>query len=221
MEDMVAIQLTLQNEVDSVKNMLTGIQETIDCLIDENHELKNENAILENRIRKLENYNDEILQRSMECDLEICGVPEAENENLDEVIQTMMTSLKLEANPGYINDVYRKKIKNKNSGMPGPIIIKFNRKSYRDALLAEKKIKKKLDSSLIFPDAGQENIRPIYINECITNFRKLIHKNARELMKKDIFKFVWIKDGKILVRKSAESNIINIRSIDDLNAYYK
>lgn len=183
-------------------------QETIDNLIDENHELKNENAILENRIRKLENYNDERLQCSMECDIEICGVPEAEHENLDEVIDTMMTSLKLKANPGYIRDAYRKKIKENNSGMPAPIIIKFSRKSYRDAVLNEKKIKKKLDSSLIFPDSGHENIRPIYINECITNLRKIL-------------KFVWIKDGKILVRKSEKSKVINIRSIDDLNAYYK
>lgn len=101
--------------------------------------MKNANSILENRIVKLECADDDRSQSLLESDLEICGVPSLPDENLQSIVSILASSLDITISEPSIVDVYRKTVKSDKSGLPAPIIVKFQRKSVKDEFMVKKK----------------------------------------------------------------------------------
>lgn len=90
------------------------------------------------------------------------------------------------------------------SGLPPPIIIKFNKKVDKELVLKNKK-GITLDTSLIYPDSEK---RYIYINENMTKYYKQLFKKARDLKRKNTVKFAWFKNGKVFIKKTDDSQSI-------------
>lgn len=114
----------------------------------------------------------------------------------------------VELTPENIISVNRVATASRNSGLPKSIIVRLNDKSKRDMLI---KNRKKL--------MHNNNMRPIYITEQLTTKQQFVFKKARDLKRQNVIKFTWVKDGKILVRKTMDSKAVNITDITDLNAF--
>lgn len=58
----------------------------------------------------------------------------------------------------------------------------------------------------------------LYINEHLTKKNQTILYETKQNAKKKNFKFVWVRDCKILVRKNETSRIFTIRSLEDMES---
>lgn len=83
--------------------------------------------------------------------------------------------------------------------------------------MAARKVRTDLCVGEIFPECGGQNgKRLIYINHSLTFDNKLLFNKCQELKKRHNVKFLWIKNGKILMRNSENSNIFVIESESNL-----
>lgn len=63
--------------------------------------------------------------------------------------------------------------------------------------------------------AGRKS--PIYVSEHLSPAAKKLHAEARIAAKAKSYRFVWVRYGRIYVRKNEEADLIHIRNPSDLN----
>ena len=204
----------LQGNIEEIRNEMLNYKNLAEKLTAENKKISDENKSLKTRLEYIEeniNYNKE---QHLKNNLLIYGIPRCENENTDVIIQEITKHLGVNIQPGEIISTYRKALKNNPSGIPAPIIIKFNNNKIKSEIMTARR-KKNLNTEIL----KIQNItkRPIYINEQLTQLKQNIYKNARELKKSHNCKYVWTKNGDIFIRKTDNSQIIKIKSITQIN----
>lgn len=58
----------------------------------------------------------------------------------------------------------------------------------------------------------------VFINERLTKFKRMLFSQTRLVAKSKQYKFIWLSNSDILVRKNENSNIIKIRSPEDVES---
>lgn len=56
----------------------------------------------------------------------------------------------------------------------------------------------------------------IYLNESLTSRSRLLLKAARDIKQKKQFKYLWVRNATILLRKKEGDPVIMIKSFEDL-----
>lgn len=99
-----------------------------------------------------------------------------------------------------------------------PIITQFSNRSTNDDFLVKCKSRKPVTvTGLIFEDSSTV---PIYVNEHLTPYYRDQMTRAKDKVEENgskKYKYVWFKNSKLFIRKSEASNIIRIRSINNLS----
>ncbi|KAG8300561.1 hypothetical protein J6590_073413 [Homalodisca vitripennis] len=95
---------------------------------------------------------------------------------------------------------------------PPGIIIKFVRRFDKEELLKKRRVKRTLSIRHI----GRSDDRPIYVNESLSPARRRLYAMARRVQKEKDLKFLWVRNGKIFLRKEENSPIKVITCQDDL-----
>lgn len=177
-------------------------------------QIKNFNATnasnLNKTITNIEN------QKLLQKNIEICGWPVTENENLVNNFTSLLTKFKIDSNGNNFTVMRTKENKERNSGLPPPVLVSFNN-------IEEKtKIRKALQSNRIkAQDCGfVDNNRPIYVNDHLTKRNKYLLQQAKERKKRGIYNYVWTSNGDVLVRKDATSKVIRILDIASFDVQY-
>lgn len=99
---------------------------------------------------------------------------------------------------------------------PKPIIVKLLHKKRRDDILAAAKTKR-LESDHSAPGLKIENLsNRLFINEHLTSLTKSLLKSAKDAAKAKNYKYVWVREGCVYVRKDDHSRISRIFSADDV-----
>lgn len=109
---------------------------------------------------------------------------------------------------------------NKEGDRPRTVIVKLRSPRHRDAMLAavakfNKSNPKSKLSSQHLGIAGSP--KPIFVAEHLTPANKSLHAAARLKAKKESYKFVWVRNGRIYVRKDEYSPALLIRNLDSLD----
>jgi hypothetical protein len=164
--------------------------------------------MLTDRVRELEQIN---LSRN----LEISGIKQLPNENLWSTIKRLgeLTGSKTDVKAA-VEDVKRVYAKTEKS--PGPIIVTF-----KDTMEREKWIKARYQPNMnnadLFKTSNNDDKKErIYINEHLTVFFKGLLWAAKNKAKECNYKFVWVKNGRIMARKSEETKYIRINNAEDV-----
>lgn len=144
-----------------------------------------------NIIQQLKEYEDKVdqLQQEMKSrNLIINGIPETQNEIVNEKIISICHSLNIDLDEGHISKCYRfgKKIENKQR----PILIKFHYEKHRDNILSKRKL---FYSS------------KIGIKEDLTKKRYNIFKDA---VRQFGFKNVWSSNGRIKIKSNERTYLV-------------
>lgn len=197
------------NKISDFEGMLHGMSN----LIKITEGLKSENAQLRERISSMNQRLNAVEQHSRSNSVEIQDIPEKSGENLLQIIDTIGTSLGHSIARSDIDYVTR--VPTKLPSKPKHIVVRFVSKLNRDAFLAKAKTKCQENENRGLEIEGLSN--KFYINEHLTTMNKILHKATREAAKQHRYKFVWIKNGNILVRKSDTSRIMNISSEADIS----
>lgn len=160
-------------------------------------------------------------QRQLSNVLEISGVTELEGENLHHIVMTMASKVGVDLSDLEIDSVSRagpRRLANstaKDNQLPRPIVARILRRAKKDELLRAAKTRHQLSTDGIV--AGPTS--RIYINERLTYTNRILFRNARLRARQCNFRFCWVRDGEIYIRKAEKKPAILIRSTDDLDKH--
>ncbi|XP_063823755.1 uncharacterized protein LOC135073500 [Ostrinia nubilalis] len=177
--------------------------------------LSKEVDIYNRRIANLERDFNIQQQRERLNNIELAGVPENNKEDLAQLLLSICEILGVQASKDDIVSIHRVPKKLPNAKSPKNIIAKMSSQLIKDKIISAIRRKKGLTTN----DLGltpSSDPRRIYINEHLTPFFKMIHTKTRETAAGAAYQHVWIRNGKIFVRKNDASPAINIVDVMDL-----
>ncbi|XP_073999150.1 uncharacterized protein [Rhodnius prolixus] len=190
------------------------LQAKVDSLIAQVDVLTSEKKALEGKVSELL-VTVEVLKQASRCKtVEIHNVPLVQGENANDLLNKIGTAL--DVNVGEVDFVYRAKPGPSivDPPRPPPIIATFLRQCTRDDLITRRKVKRDFSTRHI-GWATQEN-HIIYINESLTPYFKKLYGAARAAKKSNIVKYVWVKNGRVLIRKADGAPVIVVHKLDDI-----
>lgn len=93
-------------------------------------------------------------------------------------------------------------------------MIDFRSKSYRDSFLRAYKGNK---DGIKTSDIGFDGIEStIYVNESLSQDTRRIFNATRKFSKENGYRYCWIQDGRVLLRRDETSGIVRITTEKDL-----
>lgn len=171
-------------------------------------------AALSTQIQALENKVADLEQQARQCNIEICNLPERRNENLVHILESIGNAINQPIRMSEIASIHRVPHADQTNSRPKNIIVKFASRLLRDNVVSAYRAVKGLDTTKLSM-AGSPH--KIFVNEHLTLKNKLLFRQCREIARKHEYKYVWVKHGTILVRKSDTAAVIAIRSPRDVS----
>lgn len=163
------------------------------------------------QVAKLERSLNDKEQWLRSNNAEIKGVPQKHGENLLDIVAKIGSKISYPISKCNINYVAR--VPSRDSEQAKPIIVAFtNRYMKEDFVAAARSLK-----YLVPTDIDLQGSSKIYINDHLTVQNKQLLTKAKAAAQQFEFQYVWVKHAKILVRKNSTSNIIKIRTENDLH----
>lgn len=179
----------------------------VDRIAEENVELKRNVITLSNRLNEFE-------QGARMNDVEIAGIPEKNGENLLVIVQSIGVAVKCPFNEKDVDVVHRvqcfDKSKTKN------IIVRFQSRQLKNKLVASSRIYVRENGVLKLNNINYDSNSLFYVNEHLMPERKLLFLKAKKFCSENNIKYIWVKDCKILARKTEHTRIKLINSFNDL-----
>lgn len=200
----------MSDEFDHVKNELQDYKEANQRVLKENELLKHAVSDLSIRVNLLE-------QNTRQQNIEINGVPENKSENLISTVVQLGKAVSSTLKENCIISAVRVRKLDPQSTSPRAIIVKMNSTSTRDEILASvmnyNKIHpdNKLNSHLLGYGGAK---KPIFVSEHLSPLNKQIHAATRKAARAKEYKYVWVRDGRILVRKADGIQAKQVRSLE-------
>ncbi|XP_026746897.1 uncharacterized protein LOC113508126 [Trichoplusia ni] len=206
------------------------LSEKYDVLLAEHEESKKKISHLEKSIQNannkcvylekanmaLEQKLHDIEQSSRKQNIEIIGIEQLPEENPMQIINKL--GQLLEVNSENVEWASRHQ-QRKTNDKPAPIVVSFKSTNMEDRNVW---LTNRLKLKNIYSDAitGGSQKNKIYINEDLTKHTRELLWNTKNQLKEK-FKYIWIHNGKILVKKSDGDNSTWIKSEDDLRELLK
>lgn len=198
-----------QQELDrKTVESLSKDMKAVQCFKHEIEEVKKQNA----ELKYIINDNE---QRERLLNLEIMGIPEFKDEKLSEFITQIASKGGVVLEIGDIIHVNRVSPRSKVQGRPRVIIAKMRTRLLKDNIVAGTRKCHLTTKALNIPGDS----RPIYVNEHLTVFNKLLLKKCKEQAKNKQYQYVWSKNGKIFIRKNDTAPALLISKEDDLKKF--
>ncbi|XP_022163152.1 uncharacterized protein LOC111028725 [Myzus persicae] len=191
-------------ELSLISSMEKNIEELTKSIV--NEKIITENKRLSDEVAVLKYKVDEIEQHNLGITVEISGIPKTTNENcvliVEEIGKKTNTELKvLEANR--INFFNSKQ---------NIILAKLDTLDMRKNLIRNVK-SMKLTTDKIY---NKWPVEKVFVNERLTKSKRALFAQTRSAAKDKQYKFVWLSNADILVRKDEKSKITKIKSSQDI-----
>lgn len=207
-----------QTSVEFCSNQIDDFTKLVKNLIEENVVLTKKYNGLEDKYKQLEKetnslkiISEENLQYNRNRNLIVSGIPDIKNENLVDIAIMLSNSIDVSVTAHDIQAIHRL---SRNSEKANPIIIQFTNRLVRDKFLENCKSRRPTTTN-IYKDLRPS---PIYVNEHLTPYFKNLMNEAKKktINNEKVYKFVWFKNSKLLVRKAENEPVIRVTSIKDL-----
>lgn len=210
-EGMFTKQENLINKrVNKMETIITDLEVNIKQYLESMNEVKEEIVSLKSEMSNLKNEIECEKQYARSRNILIVGIPEEKGENTEDKILKLFTAMGQDIRK---QDFITHRLK-KNRLNKSPILVQFNNKKIRDAMIRQaRKLRPKLS---IFNEPNQQEDGPIYFNDHLTpHFSSLLQEAKRYKVTKG-YNFVWINGSRIFLRKDMNSKPIVIKNKDDL-----
>lgn len=213
---------------------IKALSDSIGACREEMAGLRTEFTEIKGKIQRFESYETEIKELRDEMNdlrsqlnnrermqvlnnIEIAGVNEHNGENLSQIVSNIAVKLGVDLDNKDVDYVARAgrrtRDANNTSGRPRSIIVRFTRRAPRNEILHAARTRRNLTTDQMdLPGTPTA----IYINEHLIKFDRQLYGKARSFGREREFKYVWRKNGRILVRKTDGGTVYHIQSEDDL-----
>lgn len=217
----------LSTQINDFKQSMDFLNEQFEKLRADNiaqqssiNSLKKENESLRGTVNNLVSRLNQIDQISRAPNLEIQCVPENKSENLISLVKQVGRVVDCPISESDIHYCSRVAKNNSESLRPRNILIKFSHPRLRDNFLAavitfnKKNPSEKLNTSHL--GIGGDKKSAVYVAENLSPENKSLHAAARSHAKQFNYKFVWVRGGRIFMRKTESSGYIYVRDMETL-----
>ncbi|KAF6215731.1 hypothetical protein GE061_000063 [Apolygus lucorum] len=177
-------------------------------------ELQVQNTELKGYIKRLEDRLLDSEQNALIKTVEISGIPISPGFSVTECVLSVGDAIKFDMNESMIDNCFRRRLLT-GSTQPGVISLTFNRQQEKDKFVSLARKKRDLSIRDIGIIEGEHN--RIYVNESLTFVKRQILKQAKIFKRNHNFKFVWVRNGRILMKKDEESIPVDIKKIEDFD----
>lgn len=231
------IKKMVQSEIKSVvQDLECNMTSTVDYICAEQAALKSQISDKNNTIKKLEIENNQLQSdlntlnkrllsietMSRSFNIEVQAVPESRSENVLLLFQKLCSTIGMTIENNQITACRRVAKMDAKSNRPRNILVTLSSPRLRDSILSlarrfNKSHVKNADKMLNSSHLGiTDKLCRIYVTEHISPQCKALYAETRKIAKQKNYQFVWVKFGRIFVRKNEESSSINIKHLDCL-----
>ena len=208
---------------------------SLDFLSNEYHELTRFRVFAEKEFKRFNNcleeltghFNkiataiDEMQKYSYQYNLKILGLPELSHQNEQEsavhstnLCVRLFNEMGVEVKSHDIDIAHRIPSRNSLAG-PRPIICKFVRRLVRNQIIAARKEASKVKPEAIDLPPNADLSRVLIVEHLTPNVQNLLFE-TKQYQKQHNFKFCWVRNFNIYLRKTEDSDQISIRCSRDL-----
>lgn len=139
------------------------------------------------------------------------GIPDANNENVLDIIIILGKAVQMELQQKDIQACHRL---NSKLNSKKPIVAQFDNRLVRDEFLSKCKARR------VSTDVLNSNLNPepIYVNPHLTPYFKNLRFEAKNktVNGQKLFKYVWFKNSKLFARKSDNGPVVRITCMEDI-----
>ncbi|XP_047023445.1 uncharacterized protein LOC124645291 [Helicoverpa zea] len=181
--------------------------------------LRSENSCLLKRITDMEARIGQLEQDARQNNIEIHCLPEHKRENLVNTVMQLSNVVSYPLTENEILSCSRVQKLNASTSQPRAVICKLPSKIKRDNLLGAISLynrsnpNNKLNTKLL---GYGDKLSPVYVSEHLTKANKSLHAATRIAAKEKKYKFVWVRNGRVFVRKEEGSTVRTITSLECL-----
>lgn len=201
------------DQFEKLSSEISCYKENIKILTKENESLRAEMNTLGQRLNQID-------QASRTCNLELQCVPENKAENLMTIVKQLCNVIKCPLDDSDIHHYTRIAKMNKESARPRSILVKFGCPRTRDSFLAasisynKSNPQDKINTSHL----GFGGVKsPVFVVENLSVDNKRLHAAARSKAKELNYRYVWVRNGRIYMRKTESSDHVFIRNLSTLD----
>lgn len=201
----------LSDNMDKTNNLIESLNKDYKEIQRENKALREENAELRGRVSGLEVRMRNMEQYTRQSNIEINGVPETANENLEQLLDDVAKAVDVTMDRAKVVAAHR--VPSYNRKRTPPIIVKFISRQERDSWISGFKNVRPLTADKINANLGKGKV---FINEHLSPDTKQLLSKTKEAARNKNYTYVWSKEGKIFVRRQHGERCKKIESEADL-----
>lgn len=234
-ETAAALTKTFIVNLKEIKEEIREFGQSLSFLCGEFNSLESDNNLFRNEINQVRKQNEllrsELVDIKARCNqldqlfrtsnVEIQCVPENKSENLIDLVKRLAHVVNVVINENDIQYCTRIAKLNPGSTRPRTILTKFNSPRARDTLIwgvikyNNKNVQDKLNTHDLGFTSSEKS--PVFVVENLSPENKNLLAATRQRTKELQYKFIWVRGGRIFVRKSETTRKIFIRNFDSLN----
>lgn len=174
---------------------------------------------LQSTVNSLRDQLNSQEQHCLRNELEISGITETENESLQHVVSIAAMKIGISVNESEIDMITRVGPKLKPSQLtpesrPRPVVVRFLRNKKRNEMLSAARSRKNLSTADLDLQGPPQKL---FFNERLTKVNRKLFREARIRATQTGYKYCWVKNGLIFVRKEDQKPPKNIRTTDDID----
>lgn len=221
--------ISMNADLNKVKGEVSTLQHATQFISDQHDEFKIKSNIISENAKKIDHLEAELAevrkqnhhlkqemhendQRERQLNLEIVGMPESKEENLNEILIKLAKEIGITLLDNDITYINRITPRVKVPGRNRVIVARMKNRLQKDNIISSARKARLTTKSL---GLGGEP-KPIYVNEQLSVHNKQILKMAKDAAKVKNYQFTWSKNGRIYVRKNDTSPPMRIITEEDL-----
>lgn len=209
-----------RNELQAINTKYNELEILCTKVHDENEDLRKtldtlQTNLIEDRdkINELQSQINKQQQWARMSNIEIVGLPESPNESAADLVVAIANHAGISLQRNQVETAYRVRPMKKVEGRPKPIVAKLQTRMLKDQIIAG--LRKTNGISTRDVGLGGNN-RKFFVNEHLTPENKQLLSSVKTHAKTKSYKFVWVRNCNIFLRKNEESPVITISSIKDI-----
>uniref|UniRef100_A0A8D8VWF8 PHD-type domain-containing protein n=1 Tax=Cacopsylla melanoneura TaxID=428564 RepID=A0A8D8VWF8_9HEMI len=170
-----------------------------------------ENKEMKTLVRKLEVELMEMKQEGLNNKLEISGLPNGQMDVTD-VAKRFVEKTGLD--PNAIGSFTVDK-PHKNEDRRASIVVGFRTIEVRNQVFGKIRAEKlRFKTKDVLNGSSDES--PLYVNEYLSPYYRKLFYEAKKIKNEKDYAYLWVRDGKILLKKTQDSNVMRLMCMGDL-----
>ncbi|XP_013185756.2 uncharacterized protein LOC106131271 [Amyelois transitella] len=221
--EMFNVSEQLKSEFSSTTDFLAAKQYDTENTVQEMSKtisrLESDKAELRVQVAKLQQRIGIVEKSSRSLNLEIQAVPERHNEDVVAIVKGLCDTINVPISDGDIRSCRRIAKLNPTSSRPRTILATLPSERVRDVIISgvkrfNRSNKQEPLNSRHLGVPGDKS--PIFVSEHLSAECKDLHAAARMAAKEKRYKYVWVKFGRVYMRKDDTSPALHIKNKESL-----